>query len=64
MGEHPYGEDGGYVERTDTLYFFFLRAKIAVHIIDIKELELWEPMATSYPVEGEKPKTYKISSFL
>ena len=30
----------------------------------MKELEVWEPMVTSYPVEGEKPKTYTISSFL
>ena len=28
MGEHPYGEDGGYVERTDTLYFSFYRTQM------------------------------------
>jgi hypothetical protein len=43
---------------------FFSCAKIAVHIIDMKELEVWEPMVTSYPVEGEKPEMYTISSFL
>lgn len=43
---------------------FFACKKITIHIIDIKELEVWEPMATSYPVEGEKPEMYMISSFL
>ena len=50
--------------RVQCRLFSFSCAKIAVHIIDMKELEVWEPMATSYPVEGEKPKMYTISSFL
>ncbi len=42
----------------------FSRAEIAATLIEMKELEVWEPMVTSYPVEGEKPKMYTISSFL
>ena len=43
---------------------FFVCAKFTGYIVEIKELDLWEPMVTSYPVEGEKPKMYTISSFL
>ena len=44
--------------------FLFRLRKICKVYSRNKELDLWEPMVTSYPVEGEKPKMYTISSFL